>query len=110
MEFGKLQGEVAAAGHVAVSLEVPAASIVGVPFNVAGVTLTGTGLVTVILGDGVDQKNCAVVATGTTAGDSVTANNAGADTDLQKHFIVADATGDPINGGFYFAVVRTQVS
>lgn len=110
MEFGKLQGEIVAAGHVAVSLEVPAASIVGVPFNVAAVSLVSTGVVAVTLGDGVDQQNSANFATGTTAGDSVTANNAGADTDLVKRFAVVDATGDPINGGFYFAIIRTNVS
>lgn len=111
MEYGKLQGETVAAGHV--SQATGAASLIGVGFNVASVAHTGvvgSGTVAVTLGDGVDQQNCVVTATCDIAPATVSANNAGIDTDTVKNFAVVDAAGAPLNAGFYFSITRTNVS
>lgn len=109
MEYGKLQGEIVAAGHI--SGTTGAASLVGTPFNVRGVSNVSLGLYAVTLGDGVDQLNCANLATCDSTPATVTANNSGLDTDTVKLFTVVDAAGALTAGsGFYFQIVRTNVS
>lgn len=107
MEYGKLQGEICAAGHI--SGTTGAASLVGHPFNLASVVNTGLGTYAVTLSDGVDQLDCAVTVTCDSTPATATANNTGADTDTVKNVAVVDAAGAPTAAsGFYIVIVRTN--
>ena len=75
-----------------------------------GVSQISVGVYAVTLGDGVDQLNCANIATGDSTPATVTANNSGVDTDTVKQFTVVDAAGAVSATGFYFAIIRTNVS
>lgn len=107
MEYGKLQGEILAAGHFSGATP---PLIVGTAFNVASVARSAKGLFTVTLGDGVDPLNCAVLANSDTTPNTVTANNGGIDTDTVKNFAVVDAAGAAADAGVYFQIIRTNVS
>jgi hypothetical protein len=100
MEYGKLQGEVAAAAHVN-----SAGTLVGNPFNVASATAIAPGTIGIRLTDGVDPLDCAIIATCDTAPNTATANNAGVDTDNLKQIRLA--TGESTSG-FYVLIVRTN--
>jgi hypothetical protein len=108
MEYGKLQGEIVAAGWVAGASGT--ASLVGHAFNTKGVSLVSVGLFAVTLNDPVDPTDCANTATTTSAGDTVSANESGADTDSVKFFAVTDALGTLSSAsGFYYNITRTNV-
>lgn len=100
MEYGKLQGEIAAAAHVNA-----AATLVGHPFNVASATAIAPGTIAIRLSDGVDPLDCAIIVTCDAAPNTATANNAGVDTDSLKQIRLA--TGESTSG-FYVIVVRTN--
>lgn len=109
MEYGKLQGEIAAAAHIQFVGEIaPAAVVVGNPFNVVSATLIAAGTVGVLLKDGVDQLDCTSNVTCDTAPNTGTANNSGVDTDTLKQVLLVDAAGAPVSSGFYIVVVRTN--
>lgn len=106
MEYGKLQGEIVAAGRVAGLSAV--ASLIGTNFNVAGVSVVSPGLFAVTLGDGVDQFACAITASGNSSPSVVGVNESGLDTDTVKRFIVTNG-GVLQTSGFHFIVVRTTI-
>lgn len=109
MEYGKLQGEISAAGSVTAATGV--ASLAGHPFNIASVAHTGaigSGTFQVTLTDGVDPLDCAIQITGTSAPVTGTANNTGADTDTVKNVAIVNAAGVGVDEGFYIVVVRTN--
>lgn len=109
MEYGKLQGEIVAAGSVVAATG--SASLPGHPFNIASVAKTGapgSGTFAVTLSDGVDQADCAILVTATSAPNTGTANNTGADTDTVKNVNIVNAAGAGVDDGFFICVVRTN--
>src|SRR5262245_22161856 len=101
MEYGKLQGEIAAAGKVAGASGT--ASLVGHPFNTVGVSQISLGLFAVTLKDGVDPDDCAVLAS-PTANNTVAVGGNLNDTDTVKIFAVETDAGTLIANGFHYAV------
>lgn len=109
MHYGSLQGEPAAGGLVSASTL--GASLVGDAFNVASVTRTGVGAYEIAITEECSPQNCVVVGTPVGAGGSrslVGADGAG-DTGRLKHVQVSSSVGAPLDGDFYFIIVRSNV-
>lgn len=106
MHYGSLQGEPAAGCFVAGSTL--GATIVGEAFNVASVTRISAGVYELVTKEGCPTGSSIVVSNpvGTTPGRSFMGAGAG-DTDFLKHVEQRDSVGAPIDGDFYFVLIRS---